>query len=303
MLLTRYRRSSARETTCGKAMATGTDPPSFGTSLMAAIVNAAFTTGMHAMRGTCCIHGFLPELARQIISRRIGRFAGDRRILIVLVLTGLAVAGRAWLAAYPQHDPWSPLDLRDPIGWATAMKLAALKDDVVQCRAVLERSEVSFAALPAVGEGPCLRADRTDLGSFPFRPNDPSVTCPVAAALELWRINTLEPAARAIFDAKIIAVEHLGAFSCRRLYGREEGGFSEHATGNAIDIAAFQLEDGTKISVLRDWDGDDRKAQFLREARDGACGTFATVLSPDYNTAHADHFHLDQSARWSGVCR
>ncbi|MBU2033606.1 MAG: extensin family protein, partial [Alphaproteobacteria bacterium] len=88
-----------------------------------------------------------------------------------------------------------------------------------------------------------------------------------------------------------------------RLYGRGEGAWSEHATGNAVDIAGFVLADGTRISVLADWDDEGDKGAFLRRVRDGACDSFATVLSPDYNAAHADHFHLDMSPRWSGLCR
>ena len=50
--------------------------------------------------------------------------------------------------------------------------------------------------------------------------------------------------------------------------------------------------------MVRDWDSADaRKAAFLRDIRDGACGMFTTVLSPDYNAAHRDHFHLDQANR------
>jgi hypothetical protein len=121
--------------------------------------------------------------------------------------------------------------------------------------------------------------------------------------LELWRRTTLEPAARSVLGKELQAIEHLGAYSCRRLYGRSEGAYSEHATGNAIDVAGFRFVDGTRISVLEDWNGDDDAVRFLRAARDGACETFATVLSPDYNAEHADHFHLDQSGRWRSVCR
>ncbi|NCP22926.1 MAG: extensin family protein [Erythrobacter sp.] len=237
------------------------------------------------------------------ISTRIGRFVGDRRVIAVLVLAALIVAGRAWLAEHPEHDPWAPLDLRDPPGWATTTKLQALRDDVPQCRAVLERSEVAFTALDPQGEGECARPDRTRLDAYPLSPSSPPTTCPVAIAMELWRTDSLEPAAQEIFGSDIARIEHLGAYSCRRLYGRDSGAWSEHVTGNAIDIAGFVLEDGTRISVLRDWEGDDDEARFLRRARDGACDAFATTLSPDYNAAHADHFHLDMSPRWSGVCR
>ncbi len=68
---------------------------------------------------------------------------------------------------------------------------------------------------------------------------------------------------------------------------------SQHATANAIDVSGFTLNDGRKISLKADWTGDDAKAKFLRAARDGLCDWFNTVLSPDYNALHADHFHAD----------
>lgn len=230
-------------------------------------------------------------------------FRAARRALFALVPLLLAIAGWQWLQNHPQHNPWAPLDLRDPPGWATRTKLARLKEDVGACRAVLARSDIVFTALDAAGEGECARPDRTRLGDYPLSPDTPPVTCPVAIALELWRRDSVAPAARRILGSDIARIEHLGAFSCRRMYGASEGRWSEHATGNAIDIAGFVLEDGRRISVLGDWDGEGTEARFLREVRDGACKSFATVLSPDYNAAHADHFHLDQDGRWNGVCR
>lgn len=239
------------------------------------------------------------------ISRRIGRFTLDRRFLALLLLAALFVAGRAWLAEHPQHDPWAPLDLRDPPGWATARKLQAIQGDTQACREVLRRSEVKFSALPEAGEGACARPDRTRLDGYPFSPAPPPTTCAAAIALELWRRETVQSEARTIFGKEVARIEHLGAFSCRRMYGREDGPWSEHATGNAVDIAAFVLDDGTRIGVLADWNGSDPdKALFLRRVRDGACRAFSTVLSPEYNAAHADHLHFDMAQRgWGGVCR
>ena len=222
---------------------------------------------------------------------------------MLLIFAGLFVAGRSWLATNPQHNPWAPLDLNDPPGWATQQKILALRDDVPTCRAVLERSDVDFSVLDPAGEGECRREDRTRLDGYPLSPDAPATTCPVATAMEIWKRDTLDPAAQDIFGSPIASVEHLGAYSCRRLYGRDEGPWSEHATANALDIAGFVLDDGTRISVLRDWEGEGDKARFLREVRDGACGAFSTVLSPDYNAAHADHFHFDMDNRWTGVCR
>ncbi len=237
------------------------------------------------------------------ISRGVGPFRIDRRVVLLLVLAAIALAGRAWLEENPQHNPWAPLDLRDPHGMATTAKLIALRDDPQTCRAVLSRSEVAFRALEPAGEGACARTDRTLLGSYPLDPATPPVTCPAAIGLVLWERDVVGPVAERIFSSKIETIQHLGAYSCRRLYGNDDGPWSEHATANAIDIAGFTLADGTRIDVLRDWEGDGPKARFLREVRDGACRSFATVLSPDYNAAHRDHLHLDMNPGWRSVCR
>lgn len=232
------------------------------------------------------------------------RFVFDRLALALLIAGALAVAGKAWLADHPQHDPWAPLDLRDPPGWATQRKLAALRDDPAECRAVLERSGVTFTALPAAGEGECRRDDRTVLADAPLSPAPPATTCAVGAAFELWLRQGVQPAAQDLLGARVVRIEHLGAYSCRRMYGRDTGRWSEHATGNALDVAAFVLDDGRRISVAGNWAGTGSEAAFLRQARDEACEAFGTVLSPDYNAAHADHFHLDQASRaFGGVCR
>lgn len=240
---------------------------------------------------------------KPLLSRRIGRFTWDRHACATLLVVAGLLAARVWLSDHPEHNPWAPLDLRDPPGWATGAKLRALNDDVPACRAVLTRSQIDYTALSPTGEGACARPDRTRLDAYPFAPDRPATTCTVGIALKLWERDTLAPAAEELFNSKIARVEHLGAFSCRRLYGRGSGPWSEHATGNAVDIAGFVLADGTRISVLRDWNEGGEKAAFLRRVRDGACRSFSTVLSPDYNAAHADHFHFDMRGGWSGTCR
>ncbi|NCP17807.1 MAG: extensin family protein [Erythrobacter sp.] len=234
----------------------------------------------------------------------MARLSADRRVIALLVIFAMFLAGRAWLAENPGSNPWAPLDLNDEAGWATRAKIAALRDDPAQCRAVLERSEVAFTSLDPVGEAPCLREYRTRLDGFPYAGDRPDTTCAMAAALEIWRRDSVQPAAQEIFGQDVARIEHFGSFSCRRLYGRDEGPWSEHATANAIDIAGFVLEDGTRIVLIEDWDREGDKARFLRRVRDGACQAFGTVLSPDYNAAHRDHFHLDQHSRGlGGVCR
>ncbi|WP_298303122.1 extensin family protein [uncultured Erythrobacter sp.] len=238
--------------------------------------------------------------------KKRGRKTAKRASFTLATLMVVAVAGLAgwnWLERHPQHNPWAPLDLRVPIGLATSLKLVALRDDIPACRAVLDRSEIAYSALPATGEGPCARSDRTKLSAFPLSPSIPVTTCPVAAALELWRTQSVEPAAQDIFDREVVRFEHMGVYNCRRMRGGSSSAWSQHSTGNAIDISAIVLSDGTRISLIDDWEGDAEKARFLRTIRDDACDVFAVVLSPDYNAAHVDHFHFDQGGTFVGNCR
>ncbi|MGQ0661191.1 extensin-like domain-containing protein [Sphingosinicella sp.] len=232
-----------------------------------------------------------------------------RRIIVWLVVLGLLVVGGLLLYAYgrahPEDLPWTELDLGQPIGLFTGRKLAALRDDAPRCRALMERAGIAFTALPPRRDGPqCGYADAVRLGSggstrIGWRPADLGTSCPVAAALALWEWHVVQPAARRHLGTSVAAIDHFGSYNCRRLYGRDEGAWSEHAGANAIDVAGFTLADGRRVRVVADWTGDDPEARFLREARDGACRLFATVLSPDYNDAHRDHLHLDQADRGS----
>lgn len=228
----------------------------------------------------------------------------DAALALLLVAAGVVLTGRAWLEDHPEHDPWAPLDLRDPRGWATPTKLAALHDDPQECRAVLTRSEVAFTALEPTGANECRREDRLTLGQSNLSPANAQMTCAVGAGLTIWIDKDVQPLAEEMLGSGISSITQLGTYSCRRMYGSESGRWSEHATGNAIDIAGFTLEDGRQISVLRDWDAENDSAAFLRAVRDRACENFGTVLSPDYNAAHADHFHLDQGrSPGFGACR
>lgn len=212
---------------------------------------------------------------------------------------------------HPQDVPWIALDLADPVGLFTGRKLAGLTDDAPRCTALLGSAGVRFTALPPVRRGACGYDDAVALaggGSLDvaLAPAGVGTSCPVAAGLSLWTWHVLQPAATRHFGSAVAAIDHFGSYSCRRLYGRAEGGYSEHATADAIDIAGFRLADGRRISIARDWAGGGVEAAFLRDAHRGACDLFSTVLGPDYNAAHRDHFHLDQAERgaagWRG-CR
>jgi hypothetical protein len=117
----------------------------------------------------------------------------------------------------------------------------------------------------------------------------------------MFERHTLQPAAQALYGQSVARIDHLGSFACRNVYNRESGALSRHASADALDISGFRLADGRSVSVLKDWPKQNQDAQFLRQVRDGACEAFSVVLSPDYNAAHRNHFHVDVG-RWS-VCR
>lgn len=232
----------------------------------------------------------------------------DRWVLALLCVAALCLAGRDWLRAHPQYDPSAPLRLDDPPGWATARKLVALRDDPAACRAFLTRAGIGYTALPPTGRGACRREDRLVMTpdratGLVLRPAGAQATCAVAAGLALWLARGVRPAARTLLHGRVVALTHYGTVSCRRIAGGPM--WSEHATGNAIDISGFVLADGRTVTVARDWRDPGPRGRFLHAARDAACGSFGTVLSPDYNAAHADHLHLDQAGGWRGwsFCR
>lgn len=240
------------------------------------------------------------------------RYARGVKIFLVLALLAfLAFLGWGYSRNHPEDLPWTKLDLARPIGAFTGRKLAALGGEGDECRALLSRAGIRFLALPPRGGGQCGYDDAVRFSAggalgIGYRPANLGTSCPVAAGLALWEWNVVQPAAIRHFGTKVGSIEHYGSYSCRRIYGRSEGAWSEHSSANAVDVAAFRLADGRRISVLGDWKGAGAKALFLREVRDGACRLCATTLSPDYNAAHRDHLHLDQAGRgamgWRG-CR
>lgn len=126
--------------------------------------------------------------------------------------------------------------------------------------------------------------------------------CGVARAFAGWVRYGVAPAARQILGSDVVRIESLGTYACRNVIGNAyaAGRRSGHAIGNAIDIAAFVLEDGRRVTVERGWRSPDPdEARFLAVIHASACKRFGTVLSPDYNAAHRNHLHLeDDHARF-----
>lgn len=226
-----------------------------------------------------------------------------------LLLAGLLIIGggligvwRGWLDVPPQWNPWAPLDVQATPNWLTGYKLMRLRSDPALCEQALGSSglRVSPQAYSPDAKCPLIGALRVQGGGVGLSSSF-LASCPLAVAFAMFERHTLQPAAQQAYGQAVARVDHLGSFACRNVYNRENGALSRHASADALDIAGFRLANGRAISVLKDWPKQNQDAQFLRQVRDGACEAFSVVLSPDYNTAHRNHFHVDVG-RWS-VCR
>ncbi|WP_439568497.1 extensin-like domain-containing protein [Sphingopyxis sp.] len=226
---------------------------------------------------------------------------------IAVLLTLGAIRGMQWVRDHPEHIPTAPFEIAHPQGWATHRKLVALADDDAACFAALNRAGAGYERRPVVGTGACRASQRMVLTGDKFvpttRPANAAPGCAVTVAMALWNRDVVQPLAQKHFGQRVVALENLGSYNCRKIAGQQAQ--SQHSTANAIDISAFILADGTRIALINDWDDADVRREFLHEVRDGSCDLFSTVLSPDYNQAHADHFHFDMADRTAGwsVCR
>lgn len=236
--------------------------------------------------------------------------SGSRYLLwfgIAVLLTLGAIRAMEWVRAHPEYNPSARFELAHPQGWATHRKLVALVHDDAACFAAFDRAKAGYQRRPAMGEGICRASQRMILTGDKFvptmRPATAAPGCAVTAAMILWNRDVVQPLAQKYFGQRVVALENLGSYNCRKIAGRQAQ--SEHSNANAIDISAFILADGTRISLINEWGDDDVRSIFLHAVRDGSCDLFSTTLSPDYNRAHADHLHLDMAVRAGGwsACR
>lgn len=186
---------------------------------------------------------------------------------------------------------------------------APRSEAVGQCLSRLGRMGAEYSPLPDryIDQGctnlgtvrlATLPADRATLGVSNLGP----VTCEVGQAFAGWARFGVDRAARQILGSGLRSIETFGSYSCRNVAGTNRR--SGHATGAAIDISGFVLEDGRRIMVKSAWFGGSAgEREFLRVVQRSACKRFATVLGPEYNAAHHDHLHVEGVSGGSSYCR
>jgi len=136
------------------------------------------------------------------------------------------------------------------------------------------------------------------LGPVAVRPAA-TLACPIVSVLDRWLADSVQPAATRWFGARVVEIKQISAYSCRGMNGNASAHISEHAFGNALDIAAFTLADGRRITVKDGWRGLPEEQGFLRDVQAAACQQFSTVLAPGSNAYHHDHIHVDLMHRAS----
>ena len=131
--------------------------------------------------------------------------------------------------------------------------------------------------------------------------------CPMVPAVDYWVENVVRPAARRHLNTELVEIKVSGSYSCRPVNHVDGGNLSEHGHANAIDVSTFVMSNGQRVTVRESWHGSYAQRNFLRAVHGGACRVFTTVLGPNYNHMHHDHFHLDLAKHGrdgsSRICR
>ncbi|MDQ7976015.1 extensin family protein [Paraburkholderia sp. SARCC-3016] len=229
-----------------------------------------------------------------------------RVLALLVVLSTVVYLAIAWFAAHgrielpadwnSRWNPFTPFDVQAPHGPLSAWKFWRATHDDGRCAHALATSNIAYRPVRANEASPRCPLENAvrieQLGSISVSSSF-IASCPLALGLAVYVHDPLQNAAQRVYGQNVRRIDHVGSYACRNVNHAASGPPSEHASADALDIEAFVLEDGTRISVQRNWSAGTRASQFLRAARDRACDTFHVVLGPDFNALHSAHFHFD----------
>jgi hypothetical protein len=174
------------------------------------------------------------------------------------------------------------------------------------CLSELSAMGATFKEIPRIDDGNGCGIDKPILLSealpgIKVKPEG-KMRCATALALAHWMKESVIPAAgTALKDAgRITTINQASTYICRLRNNATTGKISEHARGNAIDVASFTFEKGTSVAVEPRREDSTLTGAFQRTVSAAGCLYFATVLDPESDAAHEHHFHLDVISRNGG---
>ena len=166
-----------------------------------------------------------------------------------------------------------------PQTWTASEVEAGRKD----CERRLSGLHILFGRPDPIREGACglpspIRLNGFESQSAPHLQFDPAPTtsCRMAQALRRWFDEVVQPQAKAYLHATIVRMSTLSGYDCRSRYDDPAQRLSQHAYGNALDVAEFVTARGERIAVADAWSAGDERAAFLHDIHDGACRIFGT---------------------------
>lgn len=203
------------------------------------------------------------------------------QILSALILLAL-LAGCVAPSGKGRRPPWRP-PVESPERFRACV--AMLRAEGSQVDALPDRGFDNGCSATSAVKFVAIGIPVTNLGA---------VKCTLAAPFARWVRQDVPAQATRWLGSSVTKIDSFGSFACRPVNNKPGNALSEHGRANAIDIAAFQLKDGRRISVKDGWNSDDPNVRgFLRALHKAACARFAVVLGPDANALHHDHFHFD----------
>ncbi len=176
--------------------------------------------------------------------------------------------------------------------WRAQEEQACLAAHVVQENSYIRSSRSALGGPSVCGAIHPFEMAAADRGRVALKPAA-LLRCPMVPQVDRWISLTVNPAAQRFFGVPVAEISVAASYSCRPMNNQSGAQLSEHGHANALDVSGFVLADGRKITVRRGWWGDGAERGFLRAVHDGACRDFTTVLGPEANAFHRDHFHVD----------
>ncbi|WP_034946433.1 extensin-like domain-containing protein [Erwinia oleae] len=224
----------------------------------------------------------------------------------VLILFGVAITPVLQRYLPAAWNPFLPLNVTDAPSFITRYKLKRLSGDPAACIAVLQRAQkagaIRFTEAGSV-DGNCPLSSPVRVVSFGEVRLSTSflASCPLALSSAMYVTQVVKPLAASEMGSPLARIDHVGSYACRNIYHRAQGRLSEHATADALDVTAFQLNNGRRISVAGAWAATNAASPWLKQIFQQSCRYYGNALGPDYNAAHAGHFHLGMQG--FGICR